>query len=271
MGQVVDGDNSNVPLGGVLVIVTSAGGTPVYAMTNSSGNYAVYGLDGTKSDYIILAQKQGYVRQIRVDQTPDTGAGTEANFTLVHPAALFDLSGVITSDCDLTPPVANALVVVSSASETFSSSTSTDDSGVYSFHNLPQAADYRFVVVPGGNLQVYVNPSPMDVTDGSITEGAAVKDVILPCGSEISGAITWTGTGTASVLLYTEDNEFVDFTTVDATSGGAYTFTGLTSGNYKVLAVASGNTAQWYDGQAGIVDATPVSAGSPGIDIDLIQ
>jgi len=268
-GKVLDGSNGDVPLGGILIIVTRLGGTPVYAVTNNSGDYSVYGLDATKSDYIILAQKRGYVRQVKTLQQPATGAGTEVNFTLVYPAAVFDLSGFITSDCDGTPSVVDAFVVVSSETEKFFTSTRTGNDGAYSFQNLPQANDYRFVVVPGGSLQVYVD-SPMTVTSGTIVSGTATKDVTLPCGSEISGAITWTGTSAAYVLLYTAGNEFVDFTTVD-TSGGTYTFTGLTAGNYKVLAFASGNTPEWYNGKSGIADADQVSAGNSGINIDLTQ
>jgi len=270
LGTVLDGSNGDVPLGGVLIIVTRAGSTPVYAVTNSTtGDYSVYGLDATKSDYIILAQKRGYVRQVKVGQLPAIGAGTAADFTLVYPAALFDLSGVITSDCgDGGTPVTNALVVVSSTTAKFFSSTRTDGSGAYSFQNLPQASDYRFVIVPGGSLQVHVETGLDYLTNGA-TE--YTHDVTLPCGSEISGAITWTGTGTAYVLLYTAGNEFVDFTTVDV-SGGTYTFAGLADGTYKVLAFASGNTPKWYDGETGIVDADPVTVpGAVDIDITLTQ
>jgi hypothetical protein len=228
----------------------------------------VYGLDEANSDYFILAQKRGYVRQVKPSQTPATGAGTDASFTLVYPAALFNLSGGITSDCgDGGAPVPDAFVVVSSAKEKFSSSTRTDGSGAYSFQNLPQSDDYRFVVVPGGSLQVYVD-SPMGVTSGTIASGTATKDVELPCGGQIRGAITWTGTGTAYVLLYTAGNEFVDFTTAD-TSSGEYTFTGLADGTYKVLAFASGNTPKWYNGIAGIADADDVAAGAVNINITL--
>ena len=263
-GKVLDGSNGNVHLGGVLIIVTRAGGTPVYAVTNSTGDYSVYGLDDANSDYIILAQKRGYVRQVKPTQTPATGAGTVVDFTLAYPAALFDLSGVITSDCgDGGTPVTNALVVVSSTTAKFFSSTRTDGSGAYSFQNLPQADHYRFVIVPVGSLQVYVET-------GIKFDATTVKSITLPCGSEISGTIIWTGTGTAYVLLYTAGDEFVDFTTVDA-SGGTYTFTGLADGDYKVLAFASGNTPEWYNGKAGIDNADSVSAGSTGKNIDLTQ
>ena len=262
-GTVLDGSNANAPLGDVLIIVTRPGGTPVYAVTNSSGSYSVYGLDASQSDYLILAQKRGYVRQVKTFQQPATGAGTDASFTLAYPAALFDLSGVITSDCDGNPPVPGALVVVSSASEKFFSSTTTNALGAYNFSNLPQAADYRLVVVPGGSLQVHVETG---LSYSATTE----KDIILPCGSEISGMVTWTGTTPAYVLMYTAANEFVDFAVLD-TSPGTYAFTGLAAGNYKLLAISAGNTPEWYNSQTGIGTATEVSAGATGIDIDLTQ
>ena len=261
-GTVIDGDNGNAPLPGVLIIVasTTSGNPPVYRITNSAGQYKVYGLDASSS-YIIMAQKRGYERQVITAQ-PAEGAGTEVNFTLIHPAQTFNLNGAVTSDCDGS--AVDAHVMVSSNSKKFFARTRTDVNGDYSLTNLPQADDYRFMVIPKGSLQPYVESG----LDFSAVTGDVVKDVVLPCGSEISGTVTWSGGGTAYVFLYTGENKFVDFTTVD-TSGGTYTFTGLADGDYKVLAVAGGNTPEWYNDQATMAGADLVAAGSSDVHIDL--
>ncbi len=259
-GTVLDGSNGNVPLAGVTIIITRAGETPVYKMTNSSGTYEVYGLDATKADYFVMAQKKGYQRSVQSSLQPST-AGTTVDFTLSLPAALCALSGTVTSTCTGTPAIEGAVVVVSSSSKNFFATADTNSSGYYSFANLPQASDYRFVVVPGSGLQTSVE------TGVALTSVTVTKDVAIPCGSEIGGTITGEGTGTITVYLFTSTNNFVD--EVTAGTGGVYTFTGLADGNYKVLAVENGNTAKWYDGQALITNATAVAAGTSGVNIDL--
>ncbi|MBN1380500.1 MAG: carboxypeptidase regulatory-like domain-containing protein [Deltaproteobacteria bacterium] len=260
---VTDGDNADAPLAGALVIVTRTGETPAYAVTNASGNCKIYGLSNY-SDYIVIAQKRGFERQSLTAQTPTTdGTGTGAiSFSLVRPAALFSLSGTITSGC-AGEPIEGAYVLVSSASKNFFTAATTNGSGYYSMTNLPQAGDYKFVVVPGGNLQIYVETA-VDFTGST----SFTKDVTIPCGSTIDGTITRaTGTATIYVFLYTEAGGFVDFTTADG--NGDYAFAGLAAGNYKVLAVSSGNTPKWYDGKDTISTADTVAAGATGVDIAL--
>ena len=250
---VLDGNNANAPLSGALVIVTRTGDVPVYALTDAAGNCKIYGLDAANSDYIVLAQKAGYERKSLLGQTPLI-AGQAISFTLSRPADLFNLSGTITkgSDCG-GGPVAGAYVLVSTVAKDFFASAITNASGQYSFTNLPQANDYRFVVVPGGALRTHV--------ETGISFGAAppAKNVTIPCGSTITGTITRTGTTPIYVFLYTAADQFVAFT--EASAAGAYTFTGLENGNYKVLAVSTGFSPGWFDGRTTITAADTVAAG----------
>lgn len=249
---------SPTPLAGALVIVTRSGDVPVYALTDANGNCKIYGLDAANSDYIILAQKAGFERKSVLGQTPSTNGLPAISFTLNRPAALFSLGGTITSSCG-GGPVPEAYVLVSTVARDFFASAITGANGQYSFTNLPQANDYRFVVVPGGALRTQVQTG-LNYT-GSLTQ---TNDVAIPCGSSITGTVTRTGTTPITVYLYTAANQFVGFTAANATTG-AYTFTGLTTTlNYKVLAVSTGFTPKWYNGQTTIGAADPVS-GAGGV------
>jgi hypothetical protein len=248
------------PLAGALVIVTRTGEVPVYALTDASGNCKIYGLDAANGDYIILAQKSGFERGSQLSLRPALPpTGQPVAFTLNRPALRFDLSGTITSSCS-TPP-AGAYVLVSTVAKDFFASAITNASGQYSFIDLPQATDYRFVVVPGGALQTHVE------TGLSFTT-TAVKNVQIDCGSTITGTVSRTGTTPISVYLYTAANQFV--ASIEADAAGAYTFTGLANTTtYKVLAVSTGFSPQWYNGQTTIGTATAVSAGGTNVNITL--
>jgi len=256
---VKDGSKSDVPLPGALVIVTRSGAVPVYALTDTNGNSKIYGLDASKSDYIILVQKSGYVRQVvkngeSLTWSP-TDAGTAVPVILQMPAALFSLSGTITSDASSTPPVPGAYVLISTADKDFFATAVTDSAGYYSFAQLPQASDYRLVVVPGGALRTQVQTG-LNYT-GSTTQ---TNNVTIPIGNTITGIVTRTGDTPIYVFLYTSGDQFVGYTKADAV--GAYSFTGLASTTtYKVLAVSSGFSPKWYNGAATIGAAAAVSAG----------
>lgn len=258
------------PLAGALVIVTRTGDIPVYALTDATGNCKIFGLDATASAgppdtrYIILVQKAGFERKSLFGQTPaPPPTGQPIGVTLNRPTAPFNLSGTITSSCG--PPVAGAYVLVSTVTADFFASAITDAGGQYSFTNLPQASDYRFVVVPGGALRTHLE------TGLSFTV-TTVKNVQIDCGSTITGTVTRAGTTPIFVYLYTDLNQFVAFTEANGTTG-AYTFTGLVATNppttYKVLAVSTGFSPAWYNGQTTIGTATTVSAGGSNVNITL--
>jgi len=256
---VTDGSNGGVALPGALVIVTRSGAVPVYALTDTSGNSKIYGFDALKSDYIILVQKAGYVRQVvkngaSLTWSP-TDAGTAVPVSLLKPAALFSLSGTIKSDASGTPPVVGAYVLISTVEKDFFATAVTDSAGYYSFAQLPQAGDYRLVVVPGGALRTQVQTG-LNYT-GSTTQ---TNNVTIPSGSTITGTVTRAGDTPIYVFLYTSGNQFVGYARADA--AGAYSFTGLASTTtYKVLAVSSGFSPKWYGGATAIGDAAEVSAG----------
>ena len=255
-------------IAGALVIVTRTGGMPISVVTNTEGKYDVYGLDATKSDYMVMVQKKDYLRKIVKDKTPATGAGTVVDVALDKPSTTFDLSGTV-SKSGGAGAVKNAWVMLTAtvSGETFFISAMTNDSGAYSFTKLPQAADYRLAVIPGGSLPAYSESG----INWSAQTGTATKNVEIPWGTttNISGTVTRTGSNVISVFLYkATDNTFVSF--AKAGDNGAYEFQGLvTTDTYKILAVSQGNKPGWYGG-ATMDSATATAVGTTTANITLV-
>jgi hypothetical protein len=262
---VTDGDNST-PLPGALAIVikAAAGSMPIYALANSSGNCKIYGLDKSTA-YTILVQKSGFERKSQSVTTDGSADENVVPITLNRPAAKFTLNGTVTSDCTDNPPVAGAYVVVSSehaaSGKGFFSTVLTNSTGGYIFADIPQADDYRLVVVPGGDLRTVVFTG-LDYLDTN--NAANPYNVSISCGSSISGTIT-AGSSPIYVFLY-KDDKFVAYT--KAASGGAYEFKGLSGGGYKVMATSRGYSPKWNGNVTTKGAATAVNAGVT-VDINL--
>ena len=260
-GNVQSGAGQN--LKGVTIVATAAGEDPAYAVTDAGGDYAIYGLVAGKT-YFVFATKRGYERQMKsATAAVNEEVGNLADFDLTPPVALFNLSGTVTSDCD-NSAVAGAKVIASYSpganNPDYFKVMLTDENGDFAFSNLPQNANYKLVVVPPGNLPVYVHSTPIDGTVG----GTVDQDVVIPCGSSISG----TAVGAGYVLLYKSDGSFVDF--IQTADDGTYSFDGLSSATtYKVAAIGTDGTVKWYNGKDTIDLADTVNAGSSGIDISL--
>ena len=262
-GKVQDGSGNAIA--GATIIAVVAGEEPSYAVSDGSGNYAIYGLDTTKT-YLVFASKRGYERSFAVGSASDSG--TQLDFTLTQPAQTFTLQGTVTNACySPAAGVANARVIASynpgAGKPDFFKVTTTDANGDYSFTGLPVpgtgASDYRLVVVPPGNLRVQVRSGIEGTADATVTENFEI-----PCGQSISGTVTGAPAGAGVyVVLYDSSGDFVDYT-VAGTDGG-YSFGGLVGDNYKVVATSEGKV-KWYN-QKDTIDAA--DAVSPGATADI--
>ncbi len=259
-GTVVDGSNASAPLSGVTIIVTRSGATPVYTVTNSAGAYSVYGLDQTLTDYMIIAQKRGYERQVTIMKQPATTdtAGNTVNFTLSPPVTTYTISGTVQDSNSVA--IADAIVVVASKSKNFVSTATTDSQGGYTVTGLLNASDYKIVVIPGGNLPT--QSASFTVSGANVTQSFTIQ-----LGGDIGGTVAGpSATAKVYVFLY-KGTTYVGFT---KTVSGSFLFKGLTAGNdYKILVVSSGFTSQWYSGQSSIDNATTISSGTTNVAVTL--
>ena len=259
-GTVVDGNNANAPLVGVTVIVTRASGTPVYTVTNSSGAYSVYGLDQTLNDYMLIAQKRGYERQVKILKQPATTdtAGNTVDFTLAPPVTTFKISGAVTKSD--TTGVSGAIVIVASQSKNFVGTTTTDGAGAYAITGLLNAADYKIVVIPGGNL-------PTQAATFTVSSADVTRNFTIQLGNDIGGTISGPLNGANTYVFLYKGTAYIGFA---RTTDGSFLFKALTAGqDYKVLVVSAGFSPQWYTGQSSINNATAITTGTTNLTLTL--
>jgi hypothetical protein len=252
---------SGKALPGATIIVTRTGAASVYTVTNSAGNYSVYGVDSTKSDYIIIAQARGFERQAKTAQKPET-AGTTANFALLQPTQYYTLSGVVKTDAQSGAEISGAIVLVSSASKNFFASATTGQNGAYSVANLIAADDYKIVVVTPG--------LPTQTDTFTVTNANVVKNFTIPVGKDIGGTITGDTTIPAGTKIYVflyKGTTYQGFQV--AAANGSFLFKGLADGtDYKVLAVAAGYAPRWWNGKTTNGTADAITA--PKLDVTIL-
>jgi hypothetical protein len=255
---------SGKALPGATIIVTRTGAASVYTVTNSAGNYSVYGVDSTKSDYIIIAQARGFERQAKTAQKPET-AGTTANFALLQPTQYYTLSGVVKTDAQSGAEISGAIVLVSSASKNFFASATTGQNGAYSVANLIAADDYKIVVVTPG--------LPTQTDTFTVTNANVVKNFTIPVGKDIGGTITGDTTIPAGTKIYVflyKGTTYQGFQV--AAANGSFLFKGLADGtDYKVLAVAAGYAPRWWNGKTTNGTADAITAPKLDVTIQLLK
>lgn len=260
-GTVTDSATTN-PLGGVLVIATRAGEDSRYATTNSSGQYEVKGLVSGNAYYVMFS-KSGYVRQLA---GPVTATQSGYDRALVAHAAPVTFSGTV-QDSGGTG-IASAYVVIQSSSPKYSAAASTGADGGFSFSNVVAGANYRLVVLPGGDLPIYVEEN---VNLSSSVSGYTITIT----GSTITGTVTLSDGATGkSVIVYLLDSTagswVADVDATDNNGDGTYDYEldGVGAGNYKVCAFSLGYSLGWYGG-ADFAGASTVTAGATLVDFTL--
>jgi len=247
-GTVTNSSTAKV-LDGATIIVTRTGATPIYTVTGTHGKYKVYGLDATKTDYTIFAQRRGYEQEEKLAQTPTT-SGTQVDFALSKPTTYYKVSGLVKTDAE--EAIADAIVLVSSTSKNFFVTTQTGTDGTYKVENLVAADDYKIVVFPPG--------LPTQTDTFSVSNADVTQDFTIALGKNIGGTITGSTTIPSTTKIYIflyKGNEYKGFKV--AGTGGIFLFKGLTAGSdYKLLAMAAGYTPQWYNGRATISTADAI-------------
>jgi len=253
-------DASGNALAGVTVTATRADSASIYTTTNSAGTYNIYGLDATKSDYVVTFQKNGYDRQIMMGLQPASGGAT-VDAALSIQTFTYNVSGVVrTSD---NAPLADSTVLVSSKSLNFHASATTANDGSYTLSGLVNGGSYSIIVLPSGNL-------PLRSTTFTVNSANVNLNLTITLGTQVGGYILGSPALPAgqSVYIYLyQGTQYVGYT---KTTTGTFSFQGLNeASNYKIMATSDGYKNQWYTGKSDVASANTIASGNVNVSLTL--
>jgi photosystem II stability/assembly factor-like uncharacterized protein/5-hydroxyisourate hydrolase-like protein (transthyretin family) len=149
-------------------------------------------------------------------------------------------------------------------------SATTDSSGVYSIVGL--AGSYKLRFSANGYVEQWSGDKADQTAATSVTVTApnatAGINMAMVKGGNISGIITDSTTEAVILGAYIDAYNTVTGSWVNSgysDSSGAYSISGLASGNYKLRFSATGYVAQWSGGKSDQAAATTVSVTAPNI------
>ena len=297
MGQIsgtVTNASSQAAVEGVKVCaLTSADEYRGCMSTESAGAYTFTGLAVGEYRVVFIAPESA-------NYAPQYYDG-KAKFAEAEPVSVIvgstttDIDAALTAGGQITGTVTDAVTKAALAGAEVCSYNQSSEFEFLGFFDrctdTNSAGQYTFVGLPGGEYKVsFIGPSGyasqnyndrselseanlVSVTAGSATTG--IDAALQPTVGQISGTVTNASTLAAvegvKVCALTSADEYQGCMSTD--SAGAYTFTGLAVGEYRVVFIApeAANYApQYYDGKAKFAEADPVPVivGSTTTDID---
>ena len=208
--------------------------------TNSNGQFQFDGIDSNSSYTVEISSPSGKVATTATSQS--IAPRDPANFGLVDSDTLIGGVFVDLNGNGLQDPTEAGLsgVSIEMSSDSLTSSTTTSDSGVYKFSNVP-AGEYN---VTQSGLSGYVNHDSNTKQVTMVANGSASATFALLSARTISGMAfnDLNGNGTqdgaepafsgATIELLDSSRNVVDTTTTLA--NGNYQFSGLADGQYTV-------------------------------------
>jgi protocatechuate 3,4-dioxygenase beta subunit/subtilase family serine protease len=241
------------------------------ALTNTSGEYTVGGLAGGTYKVQVSAYGTGYISEWYADKQDFDSADalvvvvtetTSMNAVLARGGAI---AGVVTDAGG--NPIHHAWVVVYGDGGSWADTT--DSVGAYRVSGLP---DGNYRVRFQGSATGFLDEWYVDKPDFSTADAVAVVapltttvDAVLSQGGRVAGTVTDTDgnpIGGATVWLYESSGRATGQTT---SAAGAYEFTGVASGDYKVFFSGdnAGYVSEWYADRQGFMAADLVTVLAP--------
>ncbi|MBA3745681.1 collagen binding domain-containing protein, partial [Sporichthya sp.] len=212
------------PLPAATVTLLDSAGRQL-SRAESDGNGVSEFLSASGGEFLLVVRHEGYLPQARTVLLQQQPAPTVEVEVLVPGAAR--LSGVVTNATGR--PVEGALVTLTGVDGAVAASTRTDAEGAYDLVDLTVEDGTLAVFAPSGR------PIAIPVT---IPPGGKVRQDVEVRGSGVVSGTAQTPEGwliaDARVSLHADGVE-VAVTRTDA--DGAYSFPGLDTGNYTVVAV----------------------------------
>ncbi len=250
-----------------------------YGSTDSSGAYSIAGL--VTGNYKIRFSADEYVEQwagAKADQSTAVpvavtapGSTTDINAVLVKGGSI---SGTVT---DKGTGVAIQGISVSAYNAANGSSVSygyTDGSGSYHIGGLASGS-YKLRFSGGSSarypVQWYSNKEQQrtaDIVEVTAPSSVTGIDMAMEKGGAITGVVTDSATGAGLQGVYVSaysvaSGQWAGSGSTDGT--GAYSITGMATGDYKLSFSLSGYVTQWSGGKADQSEATTVTVSAPNI------
>jgi hypothetical protein len=265
-----------------------SGATGEYEITGlTPGQYTVEFAPPAPAEYF----KQFFSGATSVDQaTPvgvTAGALTPGIGAQLHkpPSGPGKISGKVTA-AETAQPVANVEVCVKRVGVAGTLCETTEASGEYAFESLvagewlitfePQGPKQNLLSLAYPNKEIWETPTPVTLSPG----GEKTVNVALKTGGQISGTVRVAATGapTAGVrVCLTEADFFASLACLTTPSSGAYRFTSIWPGKFKVVfsaaagefpdatPIADAYSTQWWSGQPTYATASPITVAPAGV------
>ena len=207
---------------------------------------------------------------------------TATNTPTVPPTPGGSINGTVTDE-GTGDPLESICVTIYDSSFFFVGSGFTDASGAYTVSGLPNGdfkVEFRDCGFPATYVTEWYDDQPdfASATPVAVTKGSKTSiDAELAVGASINGTVTEEGTGMPlqdiCVGVTDTSGNLVAFSFTD--SAGAYSMSGLASGEYKVTFVdcfsfPAGYITEWYNDKpdVGSADVVELTKGSKTDNID---
>jgi hypothetical protein len=299
IGGTVTGAKTTQPVADVNVcaVLVGAAGSFCAPPTGANGTYEITGLaEGQYTVEFAPPAPAEYFKQFWVGAT-SVDQATPVAVTAGHLASGIDaqlqkppsgpgkIRGKVTA-ADTSQPVEGVEVCIQRVGVAGSLCEKTASNGDYAFSNLvpdeylitfePQGPKQNLLSLAYPNKEIWETPTPVTVSPG----GEKVVNVALQTGGQISGTVRLAATGApvAGVrVCLTEAEFYASLACLTTPSSGAYRFTSIWPGKFKVIfsaaagefpdatPIADAYSTQWWNGQPTYATATPITVTPPAV------
>jgi hypothetical protein len=210
---------------GTTLTITQGAATLATATADANGNYSTNGLpDGT---YTVTPGKAGFAFSPTSLNVTIAGANAVANFTATAVPVTRTISGTVS-------PAASGSGTTLTLSGAASATATANSSGAYSFSGL---ADGSYTVTPA-KAGFTFSPASFPVTIAGANATANFTATANPTLRTISGTVSPAAVGNGATVALSGAAS----ATTTANASGAFSFTGLSNGDYTVTPAKLNNS-----------------------------
>jgi len=249
-------NGTSVPSNGTHVVISNG----IYVTNDGSGVLSVGGTPTSTTT----------VNLTNVKVTDAATSNATQSYSITVNSAGQNVSGqiVLTTSCGGSSVPPAITVKIANSGNTFTQTTTTDNSGNFSFSNVPNDT-YTITPSISGASSVFT-PGTQSVTVNNAD--ATGKNFNVMLGYTVSGTVSYSGSHTGQIYLVLNDSCGNNPLGTSITSAGTYTIRGVPPGSYSLQAFmdTQGFGASNANDPSGSTSGVTVSnANATGVDIAL--